>query len=175
MIRNLMLIDDNDLDQTLCARLIKRSGLVGELHGFLMAEEALSFLEQRNAPQIDAILLDINMPRMDGFEFLRTANKQLGEKFRDIPVFMLSTSESGADRLQAQDHDMVCGYFGKPLDTARLRTVADVVATNANQCGPRGQGDENHRRSCFFGRSQDRRFANRRSSLGMRARNAFRQ
>lgn len=125
MISNLMLIDDNDLDQKMCERLIRRSGLVEELHGFLMAEEALDFLDEGG--RVDAILLDINMPRMDGFEFLAAASDRLGPRFEDIPVFMLSTSEAGADRVLAERYPMVRGYFGKPLDRGRLEAVDAAV------------------------------------------------
>lgn len=135
MISNLMLIDDNDLDQKMCARLIQRSGLVGEVHGFLMAEDALDFLAEDAAPRIDAILLDINMPRMDGFEFLDAAATRLGDRFQEIPVFMLSTSEACTDKAQARDYDMVRGYFGKPLDSSRLARLAEIVERDGPATG----------------------------------------
>ena len=68
MIDNLMIIDDNDIDQRLARRIVNRSGRVKQIHSFLMAPDALEFLAQSDRPAIDAILLDINMPEMDGIE-----------------------------------------------------------------------------------------------------------
>jgi len=72
-IGTLMMIDDNQIDQMLYKRIIERSGLVEKLQSFSMADEALEYLKSEPENWPDVVLLDINMPKMDGFEFLEAA------------------------------------------------------------------------------------------------------
>lgn len=79
--------------------------------------EALAFLRREgkhaNAPQPDLILLDLNMPRMDGREFL--AIIKADPSFRRIPVVILTTSEAEQDILKSYDLHANC-YISKPVD-----------------------------------------------------------
>lgn len=126
-IGTLMLIDDDMFDQKLSKRLIVRSQLVGRLLGFLSAEEALDFLRDPDRPRVDAILLDVNMPRMDGFEFLDAATKELGDGFADIVVMMLTTSLDPRDFDRARQYSVVKDYFSKPLSIAYLEKIAALL------------------------------------------------
>lgn len=127
-IGSIMLIDDNVIDQRLSKRLIERSGLVGEFIGFLSAEEALQHLRNSELPAVDAILLDVNMPRMDGFEFLEAATSELGERFARIVVMMLTTSLDPRDEKRAWEYTVVKDYCHKPLLTEYLEKLADLLA-----------------------------------------------
>ena len=129
-IGRLMLIDDNQIDQMLCERLIKRSGLVDEFIGFLSAEEALEYLREADLPAADALLLDINMPRMDGFQFLEVATEELGEKFARIVVMMLTTSLDPKDQARAAEFSMVKDYCNKPLLMDYLEKLAILLHEN---------------------------------------------
>ena len=123
MIDNLMIIDDNDIDQRLARRIVNRSGRVKQIHSFLMAPDALEFLAQSDRPAIDAILLDINMPRMNGFEFLQAAEARHGKGFAGIVVVMLTTSMSRSDRERAAATGMVHDYINKPLLADHLESI----------------------------------------------------
>ncbi|MEL7164885.1 MAG: response regulator [Pseudomonadota bacterium] len=127
-IGSIMLIDDNTIDQRLCQRLIERSGLVGRFVGFLSAEDALDHLKQPDCPAIDAILLDVNMPRMDGFEFLEAATADLGERFANMIVMMLTTSLDPRDQKRAQEFAVVKDYCNKPLLSEYLERLPDLLA-----------------------------------------------
>lgn len=120
-----MLVDDNAVDQMICRRIIERSGLVGTLYPFVYATDALAFLRRADRPQIDAILLDVNMPRMDGFEFLDAATDELGANFARIVVVMLTTSLDPRDTHRSRSFDVVHDYFNKPLVAEHLHRVAD--------------------------------------------------
>lgn len=125
-----MVVDDEEIDQLMYRRVIDRSGMVDRTFAFRYAGEALDFLEDPGHPEIDAIFLDINMPRMSGFEFLERATATLGGKFARAVVVMLTTSLDPRDRARAMSFDVVKDYINKPLTVDHLRHVAGLVAHN---------------------------------------------
>lgn len=131
MIGTMMIIDDNAIDQKLYARLINRSGRVSALYSFQMAPDALQFLERNDRPAIDVILLDINMPRMNGFEFLEAATERFGPGFVKATVIMLTTSISDQDRRRAARFEVVRDYFLKPLQPEHLDRIEMLVRDTA--------------------------------------------
>ncbi|MCA0955778.1 response regulator [Mameliella alba] len=131
MIGSLMIIDDNAVDQKLYSRIIRKSGLVKDLHCFLMATDAMEFLGSPKRPDIDIILLDINMPRMNGFEFLDAAVAAFGPDFVKAAVIMLTTSISDEDRKRASGYDVVRDYIQKPLDMAHLEEMDRMLSARA--------------------------------------------
>ena len=129
-IETLMMIDDNPIDQLIYKRLVKRSGVVGNLIQYTDAEEALSYLLSNTASMPDVILLDINMPGMNGFEFLNEATKMFGEVMSPV-VIMLTTSLNPSDRQRADECKIVKDFLNKPLTLDLLRDVASSFAKNA--------------------------------------------
>ena len=126
-IKRLVLIDDADIDQRLYRRMIERSGLVEEITSFYYADEALEYLRSNRSDKIDLIFLDINMPRMNGFEFLEAANAELGDAFAHVVIVMLTTSLNPADRDRAESFEVVRDFVNKPLTIDHLRHSAELV------------------------------------------------
>lgn len=126
-IQTAMLIDDESFDQKLYQRIISRSGLVAEIMPFLYADLALDYLKSSDCKPIDVIFLDINMPRMNGFEFLEAATEQLGPSFARIVVVMLTTSLEERDRDRARSYPVVRKFIHKPLTSDHLIEVATLV------------------------------------------------
>jgi CheY-like chemotaxis protein len=124
-IPQVMVIDDEKFDQMLYERILKRSALVGQITSFLYADEALQYLLRRDRPQVDVIFLDINMPRMNGFEFLDAATQKIGPDFASLCIVMLTTSISPEDRVRALEFAPVRGFMNKPLT---LEKVAEAAA-----------------------------------------------
>lgn len=126
-IGTLMLIDDDELDHILCKRVIAQSGLVRNFVSFYYAEEALQYLQDESNPKVDIITLDINMPRMDGFEFLRTATAELGDGFAGAVVVMLTTSMCPLDKERAYSYEIVKRYINKPLNLNHLEEMLELI------------------------------------------------
>ncbi len=124
-----MLIDDERFDRMMYQRIIGRSKLAQDIVEFSYAEDALAYLADPAQPQVDLILLDINMPRMSGFEFLEAADAQLGVEFRAAVVIMLTTSLSPDDQDRAAGYPAVRGYFNKPLEQLYLDQAVEICAS----------------------------------------------
>ncbi|KQV81245.1 response regulator [Rhizobacter sp. Root1221] len=127
MHERVMLVDDNDADLLFTEIVLRARGIAGEVLTFDTARCALDHLADRTKPRVSLILLDINMPEMDGFAFL-AAWEGLRTQWPDAPpVVMLTSSPDPADRARALAHASVRAYLVKPLDDASARSLLDVT------------------------------------------------
>lgn len=127
-LHTVLLIDDEKIDQMMYRRVIQRSGLVQTVLSFQYADEALEFLKGCPDMRFDAIFLDINMPRMSGFEFLERATAELGEDFAKAVVIMLTTSLDPRDCERARSFGVVKAFFNKPLTGDHLEQVLTICS-----------------------------------------------
>ena len=123
-IGTLMLVDDSEIEQTIYARIIKRSGLVGALKQFVDAAKALEHVLDDEAPLPDLILLDINMPGLNGFDFLDAVQSKLGPQ-PSPAVAVLTSSLNPAHRQRAQQFPQVREFLNKPLTSQHLLDLGD--------------------------------------------------
>ena len=117
----ILLVEDNPGDIRLIQEAFREVGFPGQLAITRDGEQAMAFLRHegvyRNSLRPSLILLDLNMPRKDGREVL--AEIKQSEKFRQIPVLVLSTSTRAEDISNAYDLHANC-YIPKPLDLDKL-------------------------------------------------------
>jgi len=106
----------------------KESGFLGRLNIARDGEQAMAYLRNagpyEHSPRPAFILLDLNLPRMDGREVLAEIKKEDG--LRQIPVVILSTSTSDADINMAYDLHANC-YIAKPVDLEKLMQVGKMI------------------------------------------------
>jgi len=122
MALNIMIVDDSPVMRTFIRRVVALTGLdVGRYCEAGNGEDALHWLGER---WIDLILTDINMPRMNGEEFLRCMEQN--ELFRTIPVIVVST-DSSHSRVQQMLALGARGYVSKPFLPEALRDEVERV------------------------------------------------
>ncbi len=114
----LLLVEDDDLDALIVKRSLRELEIRCELVHAKDGEEALEYLFTRSSDLPCAILLDLNMPRMDGFEFLHCAQSYV--RLKRIPVLVLTTSTSELDRIESLERGAT-KYIVKTLDADAFR------------------------------------------------------
>jgi CheY-like chemotaxis protein len=118
-----LLIDDNSTSVFLTEMLLKREGFAGTVRSFL-AEEALSYLEQAlpvHVPEI--IFLDLNMPVMDGWDFLEALKPHESELTARCRIYVLTSSLAPSDAARAKEYTLVSGLIHKPVDKHMLQVI----------------------------------------------------
>lgn len=124
----ILLVDDSTGDVRLAQEALKDAKVVNKIHVASDGVEALAFLRREgqytDAPRPDLILLDLNMPRMDGREVLVEIKKD--PSLRRIPVVVLTTSDAEQDVLKTYDLHANC-YVTKPIDLEQFITVVRSI------------------------------------------------
>ncbi|MEQ5872178.1 response regulator [Sagittula sp. NFXS13] len=119
-----MCIDDEAIDLKLNRRVLKRTGLYATILDFVSAEAALEHLSANPEQRIDVIFLDINMPRMNGFDFLEAIKTEFRDDLVECVVIMLTTSLHPKDQARAEAIELVREYLNKPLTDLDARRIA---------------------------------------------------
>lgn len=115
MLDLVMVVDDNDADLVYTEVVLRARGIAKQVICHDTAAAALARLADPGQPQVSLVLLDLNMPEMDGFAFLRAYEARLAHPEHAVPVVMLTSSPESSDRLRCTAHVCVQGYVVKPL------------------------------------------------------------
>lgn len=122
---SLLLVEDDIVDamtvERACNELDVPCNLVHKHNG----EDALEYLQSKESNNPSIILLDLNMPRMNGIEFLEAAKKD--SRLKKIPVVVLTTSNDEQDRIASYRYG-AAGYFVKPPDYKSFLNIAEEIS-----------------------------------------------
>ena len=135
---SVLIVDDNEADIYLIRQQLVRSGRFGPIFSLPDGEDALElFLNPNFAKRQlpggfppDVILLDINMPRMDGFEFLEAFEEIRARDAIPSVVLMVTSSDLERDRIRASRFASVKRYLVKPPTAHEVIEIADSLAMN---------------------------------------------
>ena len=124
-VAKIFLAEDNDGDVFLVRRALEKKGLPHELIVLNNGEEALHWLDSHsNGDSPDLILLDLNLPRVDGGQLLSHIRKS--DTFSCTPVIVLTSSDSPRDRDMAMERGANL-YFRKPTDLKSFMELGRIV------------------------------------------------
>ena len=127
----IMLIDDNEADNLFHSRTIRKADVCRHLEVVTGGQDALDYLAKcggEQFPRPDIIFLDINMPGMNGFEFLEEYAKLDPRLKSKMVVFMLTSSLMPQDSERALNSGMVSEFLNKPLTIQKVQEIADRCA-----------------------------------------------
>ena len=127
----ILLVEDDRVDAMTVKRALREIDVTNTLHRVGNGEEALAYLREPDNERPGIILLDLNMPRMGGLEFLEAARQD--NLINRIPVIILTTSKEQVDKYESFDLG-VAGYMVKPVDYDQfvgvMRTIRDYWTTS---------------------------------------------
>ena len=120
----ILLVEDDQVDAMTVKRALKEIHVLNPVDTVENGEDALSFLKDPKTERPGIILLDLNMPRMNGIEFLTIAKQD--EDLKRIPVVVLTTSKTEQDKVHSFDFG-VAGYMIKPVDYQKFVEVVKTI------------------------------------------------
>ena len=125
---NILLVEDDEVDIMNVQRAFKKNNIHNPLYVVRNGLEALNALKGDNPslviPNPRIVLLDINMPKMGGIEFLTEIRKH--QELKSLSVFVMTTSNEESDKIAAYDLN-VAGYILKPLSFEGFSSAVAIL------------------------------------------------
>lgn len=126
------LIDDDPIYQIITKKIICRSETASKIMSFCNGSEAIEglvSLVHKIDEQPDIILLDIDMPIMDGWHFMEAFEKIKPMMAKEIAIYIVSSSIANSDKEKAKDYAGIHGYISKPIS---LENILEIAKANHN-------------------------------------------
>lgn len=130
--KKLIFVDDSPLDHYILKRILKKYNLDFEVYCTSNGEEVLQFLERHKWEKDilpDVILLDLYMPRFNGWEFLDKAQQLYNDLSKPVRIFILSASINPKDIARAKQYPPVRSFVFKPITKQALEKLVDEAIT----------------------------------------------
>ena len=120
----ILLFEDDKVDQMTVRRVLRHLNSENPLTIKQNGLEALEYLMDSSSNLPGLILLDLNMPKMNGIEFLKEVKKN--DQLKLIPIVVMTTSHAEQDRMDSFGHQ-VAGYMVKPVDYQQFLKVMETI------------------------------------------------
>lgn len=125
----ILLLEDEAADAYLVKIALRENNILARLHHVVDGREGMGFLQQKDSyidvPRPDLILLDLNMPRMNGYEFLATIKNEA--QWKGIPVVVLTTSDVESDIVSVYQLG-AASYVTKPTAIDQFMAVINEIS-----------------------------------------------
>jgi len=127
---SILLVDDDEINNFISIKLIKKALVYTEitacLDGSYAIDQLLETQQSRPESMPDYILLDINMPRMNGWEFLEEYERLRIDPYHKSKIFIVSSSVFSNDIDKAKSYPLVKDFISKPLNVDKIRELFGV-------------------------------------------------
>lgn len=122
MNNNIIIIDDDEINNFVCSKIIKCISTEIQVQCFSSSVEAFSEISLQDIPPSTIVLLDLNMPKLDGWQFL----KKIKEKNITCRVFILSSTLDPLDMEKAKNNADVKEFISKPLSHDKIKEILNT-------------------------------------------------
>jgi CheY-like chemotaxis protein len=126
---NFIIIDDSKLDCFIAEKIIRNTGRGEDIRSFTVAKEALDYIAHTPVTENTrtVVIVDIQMPIMNGFEFVEAFEKLPEELRNSYLVYMLSSSINENDINKVQNYPSIKQFLNKPLTGNMLSTILNLI------------------------------------------------
>lgn len=125
----ILIVDDSATIRMMIKKAVELS--VPDLGEVFEASDGISALAQLADHQVDLMMVDINMPRMNGMQLISRIKDS--PKFADIPVIVIST-EGSQDRIDELEQYGIAGYIRKPFRPEQLKEILSQILEISHEC-----------------------------------------
>jgi len=121
-VQRIVLIDDSEPDNVFHEMVLAAADFEGDLKSFDLPQAGIDYLLQQPDGPVDLVLLDINMPAIDGWAVVQALQSSL-PRWPDMRIYMLTSSASPEDKALAASTPGVSGFLTKPLEPDQARQL----------------------------------------------------
>ena len=128
MKRKIILVDDDAIYRLIVARLLGLVDTTIQIDQFENGQLALDYLQNEiNLNETYTILLDINMPVLDGWRFLNKIEERSSNDFPDHNIYIVSSSTDQSDIHKANQYKFIKGFLHKPLSMENINSIISAT------------------------------------------------
>ena len=122
--KKVLLVEDNELNQEIASTILSEAGFTVDIAND--GDVAVNKMKKASVGQYDLILMDIQMPKMDGYEATRQIRQLADRQIADIPIVAMTANAFEEDRQSALDAGMN-GHIAKPIENSELFEILKTV------------------------------------------------
>lgn len=129
----ILLVDDDRIFLMICEKLIRLTQFSQDVDVCMNGQEAIDYLldkSDKGSDLPDVILLDINMPILNGWDFLDEFVHWSTSKDISIPVIIISSTVHSVDTQRAMEYNCIKGFYTKPLSLDDMESMKEKIKTN---------------------------------------------
>lgn len=130
-----ILIDDSEIDLFIQRRFLEVYAFSKNITAYKSAQDALEALDKPQVKAPDVIFLDLNMPNIDGFGFLKSFNALPEAVRKNIRIVVLTSSNNRKDKDEAFQYPNVIHYITKPIKQSDIEELKTMLAQQAGLSG----------------------------------------